>query len=143
MRNGIRVLVAGVTLVVAAALIAGLIAIGPPDRVRKRRLDERRVADLNALSMYVKSYWEQHKQLPPDLVALAKQPGLRLPVDPETGASYEYAITHEGAYRLCAIFTLDSANQPEMRYYPITSDWPHGVGHSCFDRQVTNRASSD
>jgi hypothetical protein len=142
-RNGTRALVVGATVVVLAAVVAGLIAIGPPDVQRRRKLDERRVADLNSLSAQVKSYKDQHKQLPADLAALAGQPGRRLPVDPETGSAYEYAMTDEGTYRLCANFALDSADIPQPHFFPGGSDWPHGVGRTCFDRQVTKRSGSD
>jgi hypothetical protein len=135
-RNRIRVLVGAATLVIVISVIAGLIAIGPPELQRKRKLDEQRLSDLANISQRVKFYSEQKKQLPPDISVLAKQPGVKLPIDPETGQAYEYSVTGENAYRLCATFTLDSADQKETRYYVGANEWPHGIGRTCFDRQI-------
>jgi hypothetical protein len=142
-RNRIRALLAGATLVIVAAVVAGLIAIGSPALQRKRKLDDQRVADLSSISQYVKYYWEQHKQLPADLAELGRQPGVRVPSDPETGAAFEYVITGTNAYRLCANFALDSADQEHRRYYSGTDDWPHGAGRGCFDRHATKSSGSD
>lgn len=142
-RNRIRALLAVATLVIVAAVIAGLIAIGSPALQRKHKLDEQRVADLNSISQYLKYYWEQHKQLPADLAELGRQPGFHVPSDPETGAAFEYAVTGTNAYRLCATFALDSADQEHRRDYSGSDDWPHGTGRGCFDRHATKSSAGD
>jgi hypothetical protein len=140
-RNGIRALVAAATLVVIAAVVAGLIAIGSPEQLRKRNLDERRVSNLMMFVQSLKLYWELHKQLPLDLAALAKQPGWRMPADPETGAAFEYAVTGEGSYRVCATFALESGER--QRDFPGSNEWAHGAGRTCFDRHVVKQSSND
>jgi hypothetical protein len=140
-RNGIRALLAAAILVVIAAVVAGLMAIGSPEQLRKRKLDERRISDLDTISRNLRLYWDSRKQLPPDLFAMTKQPGWHMPVDPETGAAFEYVVTGEGKYRLCAIFTLESGEQP--REHSASNEWAHGAGHTCFDRRVEKLAGSD
>jgi len=142
-QNRIRFLLIGATLIVITTLIAGLIAIGPPELQRKHKLDEQRVTDLKNISQHLKYYVGQHQQLPADLATLAKQPGLRIPSDPQSGLAYEYAVTKKNDYQLCAIFALESEHGQKTRFYPDTSEWPHGAGRNCFDRQASKHPASD
>ncbi len=142
-QNRIRFLLVGATLIVITTLIAGLIAIGPPELQRQHKLDEQRVADLKNISQHLKYYSEQHKQLPADLATLERQPGLRIPSDPQSGVAYEYATTKDGGYRLCAAFALESEHGQKTRFYPDTSEWTHGAGRNCFDRQASKLPASD
>jgi hypothetical protein len=141
-QNRIRLLLIGATLIVIATLIVGLIAIGPPELQRKHKFDEQRVADLKNISLHLKYYAGQHQQLPADLATLAKQPGLHIPSDPESGLAYEYKTT-AGGYQLCAIFALESEHGQNTRAYSDSSEWPHGSGRNCFDRQPGKQPASD
>ena len=141
--NRSRMLVGGATLVIIAAIIAGLVAIGSPALQRDRKLDQRRVNDLSQLSRYVALYWNEKKQLPPDLDVLAELPGVRLPSDPQTGEKYEYTPTGKLTFKICAVFALDTAADPQTSYYPRTEKWLHGVGHTCFSRNVDKISEDD
>ena len=123
-------------LVVLAGVIAGLLAIGSPQEIRLRRLDEARVGDLVALSQAILSYRSSHSALPQSLSALAGSAegdrGYLRPVliDPE-GRPYEYAGKGGSVYELCAIFDRTIANEAEIgRAESIFAR--HGEGRQCF-----------
>lgn len=142
-RISAKALAIGATIVMVATIVAGLIAIGPPDAQRKHRLDERRIADLSAIVRAMPGYWNKTKALPPNLATLAKEPGLHLHIfDPETRVAYEYATTGERSFRLCAVFAEESTDDARRVYYPGGSDWPHGAGHDCFERKMSAEAGS-
>ena len=121
-------------VVVAIATIAAAISVmGTPGEQRAARFDDRRVDDLEALDLAIRMHAEKNGALPRDLATLARQPGRQLPLqDPETGTPYEYRATGKDAYRLCAVFTTDTA---EARSAPLRGEWAHGVGRTCFDRK--------
>ena len=138
-----RMLAGAATVVVIATVIAGLIAIGPPGLQRERKLDKRRVQDLTTLTRLLNVYWLAHLQIPPDLDTLAKSPGVRVPIDPQTGGNYEYITTGEKTYRLCAVFSQDTSAEPRADYFPIGEKWLHGAGRTCFDRDIDKVSEYD
>jgi len=90
------------TIAMLAVTGAGLWILGTPAHQRALRLDARRVQDLRMLSSNISIYWKIHKSLPPDLEHLDASPQrLR---DPQSGIPYEYAITGDTDFRLCAHF---------------------------------------
>ena len=136
--GGARILAYIVGATVLAAVIAGIVILGPPKRQRQLRLDERRVKDLIGIQGDVNNYWQRHKALPPDLVTLSREPGHRPPpTDPERGMEYEFEITGAESFRLCAVFTFDSSEAPEPGRYFSTESWAHGAGRHCFDVSIS------
>jgi hypothetical protein len=132
--TGIRILVAGITAAVIAAIVAAMLVLGPPALQRQRRLDEHRVRDLVAITTSISLYAGTHGALPPNLSALGKEPGPpRAPNDPDTGAPYEYSTLGAESYRLCATFALPSP-QTDAPYFG-REDWTHDAGRQCFERK--------
>src|SRR5581483_10255663 len=75
--------------VVIGGVVAGFLAIGSPSQARERALDQRRVADLEAISSQINGRKAPLPALlPPDVYR---------PHDPQTGKPYAYA--KEGAQR--------------------------------------------
>jgi len=132
--SGLRWLVLAVTFVVIAALVAGVVVLGPPSEARKRRLDQRRVEDLVGIQAAVRSYAGQHDAVPPDLSALdqAPRPAMRRK-DPETGMPYEYEAVGAHVYRLCAVFSARSDEADSTLPYSGEA-WHHDSGRQCFER---------
>lgn len=116
------------SVVVAAAVAAGLYLGGSPGEQRLYRFDERRIGDLQGVSSAILASWDQAERLPPDLTALAEGSRLgRIPRDPETGSPYTYEIVSENSYRLCAEFSRPARN-------PLPGDfWAHDAGYQCFE----------
>ena len=136
--TGVGILVSAVTGSVVAAVIAAIVVLGSPMEQRQRRLDERRVHDLTTIVNTISLYASTHEALPSELSVLGKQPGpRRAPMDPDTGAPYEYSVLGAESYQLCAVFTMPS---PDASAAPISSyaereGWTHGAGRQCFERK--------
>ena len=121
-------------VVITAAVVASFLVAGTPAERRAVRLDERRVADLSHLSQAIDAHWKREKRLPASLDVVATKPGRRLgTTDPVTAAPYGDTVTGPRAYRLCAVFTTDSARRRTRQ----GTKWDHGVGRQCFDDRVT------
>lgn len=146
MPNRAKLLVSIASVAVIASLVGGFVFVGSPMSARAKRFDERRVGDLQSIQSYlIYSYWQQKASLPDSLDDL-KDPisGFMVPVDPETGADYEYAQTDDLSFRLCATFSLSSQSadrglETSSPLYPGMSgneNWKHGAGRQCFDRTV-------
>jgi len=115
------------SLAVVASVAAGIYLMRSPSEERTLRLDQRRVADLMALSAAVDVYWTRHKSLPGSLNELRSEPvGAVEWRDPESGALYEYQPLAERSYEVCATFDRDSAAR---------GTWAHRAGRQCFPRE--------
>ena len=120
-----KVLITIAVLVVLGALGGGFYLVGPPARERERRLDIRRVNDLQRLRLAADLYWTRNGRLPATLDALAKEAGTNIySSDPASGERYSYAVTSSDTYELCAGFTGESASRGDF--------WSHGPGRQCF-----------
>jgi hypothetical protein len=128
--SGKRLLAVVLTVVVAAAVATGIVIIGSPMEERTRRLDSRRVQDLQQISQAVQVYHGRHQRTPASLDELSKEPGLaRVPRDPMTGQPYRYSSVDADDYELCATFDRDSDAR-------TASFWSHGDGTQCFTVNV-------
>jgi hypothetical protein len=130
--TGKRALVAVLMIVVAAAVTTGIVIIGSPSEERTRRLDARRVEDLQRISGAVEVYHTRHGRVPSSLEELSKEPGLSaIPRDPVTGQPYAYRSSAATTYELCGVFDRETANGRGSADF-----WSHGVGRQCFMPEV-------
>jgi len=122
---------------VVSSLIWGLVAVGSPFAERVRKLDQRRLADLqNIVQEMERVVLERRRNegpkltrpLPSNLEELVESAEyLRLEIrDPATGSPYEYEVLGEGRFRLCATFQFDRDERTEVM-------WNHPAGRSCFE----------
>ncbi|MFC2078837.1 hypothetical protein ACFLSZ_02545 [Candidatus Bipolaricaulota bacterium] len=126
---------AGAIVVVLAAVIVGVILLDSPAQERVRRLDERRVDDLQDLSYAVDIYWTREGTLPVSLADLSNEERIVRDLrDPETGQPYEYRIVGDNTYELCAEFARDTAS--DERDTPYRIFWFHGSGRQCFQLEA-------
>jgi hypothetical protein len=125
--SGKHALAVAISVVVAAAVGAGVVLMGPPSEERARRLDERRVEDLRQVSFSVNLYNKWHERLPASLAELSEEPGLTFQSrDPVTAESYGYSVLEPAKYQLCAIFDRESTETRADMF------WSHGGGRHCF-----------
>lgn len=111
---------------------------------RVRRFDERRVSDLQAIQWEIVNYWQMKAMLPATLDALRNDiRGFVPPVDPETGAAYEYAAEGPLSFSLCATFAMAGGDVAQGRIaqpMPVKGieggTWAHGTGRTCFSRTI-------
>lgn len=138
-----RWLAIAASVVVVATVVAAVLVMGSPSAQREAKLDARRAADLFRIASAVDRWVERHDALPPDLAALAAEPGVRLAVaDPVTGAPYAYAVTGPRSYELCATFTTDTARSGDVAGWP-GEVWSHASGRHCFERKVKQTGKDD
>jgi hypothetical protein len=134
--TGRQRLAAVVTLVVMAAVIAGIVILGSPADERAKRIDLRRVSDLQGMENAVNFYFAEHATLPASIEDLSKQPGVHIGSDPVTGAAYRYRARGADQFELCG--TFDRASAP--RVLSGVDLWAHPAGDHCFTRKVTKRS---
>ena len=133
-KSGKDILVISVTTVVVAAVIAGLLLLGSPALERMRKLDEQRISDLRAVANAVDRYTNQHNNMPTSLDELSKERGIHIKlIDPETSHPYEYKITGENSYELCASFSHSSAEDQDQSNEQF---WSHNLGRHCFQLEA-------
>ncbi len=128
-----------------AVVVVSFLVAGSPWYQRSVRFDEQRVNDLQNIQGQIIQHWTQKNTLPANLDALTDSiSGFRAPVDPETGAAYEYSVKGKLAFQLCADFVnksvLDSMNNGRAPvaypYDPYQQNWSHDAGRVCFDRTI-------
>lgn len=132
------------TVVTIVSIGAGFLIIGSPTDQRNRRFDMQRVSDLQMLQGQVLNYWTQKAEIPVKLGDLQDSiSGFIVPVDPETGADYEYRTIEKLKFELCATFKTvgpDSYNQPKSLIYapndPYSQNWAHQAERNCFTRTI-------
>jgi hypothetical protein len=134
----------GVAALIFLSIVSGFLIIGTPWEARLARLDNQRVQDLQSLQSQILSFYQQ-KQMLPVALNLLQDPTLyyNVPVDPETGAQYEYMKNADLGFELCATFDAPSRatvdGRPTMpESYGIKSgdNWQHGIGRTCFVRSI-------
>ncbi|WP_119462441.1 hypothetical protein [Rhodospirillaceae bacterium SYSU D60014] len=141
------------TITVLAAVASGLFLIGSPETERGRRIDARRVQDLDVLAHAIDCYWTLRGTLPSDLDSLASQmeqlsnerpiDGRCRPAgmaDPETDAPYRYRVLSASTFELCATFAEPSPQDPAAaprRADDVARTWTHEAGEQCFTVAAT------
>lgn len=129
-----NIFIAAVILAVVATVIGGIMLLGSPTKERMRKLDERRIENLIKITNAINLYWTRHKGLPPSIEELSREPGINImPLDPETGQSYEYKVLDEKNYQLFANFAYDTAEEQNTHQKVF---WSHGIGRQCFYLEV-------
>lgn len=136
-----------------AALVYGFSTIPSPTQQREIKLDHQRVSDLGQLTYSINEYYTTSQQLPKslnDVTNNSYSSGTPLiKNDPETNKPYEYIVTSQTSYKLCATFTTDSTKEDRYTYdetnytYSSFSDgFRHGKGYVCFIKTVPPRATA-
>ncbi len=125
----VRLLGRAAVVAIAAVTIGGFFVSGAPAAERARRLDMRRTNDLQIISSAVEVYFQRHNRLPSSVEELPRQEGVMAATAPSPGETYEYHVTGERSYEVCATFQ-DGSSQ-------LTPDvWSHEPGRQCFTRYV-------
>jgi hypothetical protein len=124
--------------VVLAAVIAGVVHLGSPADLRRRRLDAERVSDLRSLSHQIEEHWRRNGALPATTSEVSSQAWSdEIGRDPETAVPYEYLPLEERRYRLCGVFALPS---PQPRQPTEPDFWRHPAGPHCYDIEITEKS---
>ncbi len=131
--SGSMLLGASVTTVIAA-VVAGLLILGSPQEERARRVDKRRVEDLQGIMSATDLYWTRHSRLPTSLQDLIAEPGVKISTgDPAGLETYGYQPLDSANYEVCATFERESG---EISRDPAKDLWAHGPGRQCFQLEA-------
>ena len=123
-----RVIAVGLSVVVAVVVGAGLYLVGSPGTAREQALDERRVRDLREAQDQVTAYWKRHRSLPAVLAdAATSADDSAAQRDPVTGDPYEYRVTGDTTYEVCAVFA-----HPTRDARSEGNSWRHLAGRHCY-----------
>lgn len=131
-----RWLAIAASVVVVLTVGTAIVLMRSPSAQREVTLDIRRVQDLQTIVQLVDVYVSQNNQLPADMATLEQQPGQRVPLDPVDGTPYDYQVTGEHGYRLCASFATDTARSGVGQPWGGV-EWNHAAGRQCFVRWPT------
>jgi hypothetical protein len=129
--SGKRTLVSVLVIVVALVVIRGIMIVGSPSEERTRRMDSRRIVDLQGISRSIGVYYMRHQQVPASLEELAREPGFaNVARDPVTDQPYGYRMFNATSYALCGTFDRETADNRAEDF------WAHGVGEQCFTLNI-------
>ncbi len=130
---------------VILSVALGFFIIGTPAKQRAYHADEQRIQNLQIIQDRVVNYWQLKQALPENLNLLEDSiSGFKVPTDPDTQATYEYKITGDLAFELCADFKTVSTNQnaslKAASYAEFGGDfqqnWDHQAERTCFSRTI-------
>ena len=117
-------------ITVIAAVVVGLSILGSPMEERARRVDNRRVEDLQGIVGATDLYWTRHSRLPVSLDELTSEPGVRIKTtDPANSETYGYQTVDSTHYQLCANFEQVSGETSSNSERNL---WAHSSGPQCF-----------
>ncbi|RPI77561.1 MAG: hypothetical protein EHM42_13710 [Planctomycetaceae bacterium] len=127
-------------VVVGVAVVWGFALVGSPATERLRKLDERRIREMQAIRSAVRSLCVERSHGQTKLVAAIPETlteldervrrgdvvSLALQLnDPQTGTAYGYKRIGESQFEVCAVFALPR----DKRREPF---WNHAAGEACF-----------
>ena len=117
-----------ITVIVAVGV--GLFILGSPAEERARRVDDRRVEDLQGIVAATDLYWTRHARLPVSLDELTAEPGVRIKTsDPANSETYGYQTLDSTHYEVCASFEQVSGETSSNSERNL---WAHNSGPQCF-----------
>jgi hypothetical protein len=140
-----RVFVIAAIVLVATAVVFGFFTVGSPFRQRLAKFDEEKIGHLGTIQWQIVYFWQNKQRLPQSLDELIDTiSGFVPPRDPQSGTSYEYRVTGEHSFELCANFNLSSKDVagalralPQSPAFPAPNqNWEHGSGRTCFERTI-------
>lgn len=127
------------TVLVVAAILAGLYVAGTPMDARLLKLDERRIEALQRVRTVVEQFHDGNDSLPSmqEIMTRAGEDSTWFR-DAETGAPYEYQVLSDSSYELCAEFARSS--REGARYWDAS--WNHPEGRHCFAFRIKDGTST-
>ncbi len=96
------------------------------------RRDNLRLDHIKIVATQVQGYWDKHTKLPSTLGDLVDRYDYQeLPKDPRYTTDYEYHMTGDQKYQICAIFSIETPRRKDD--ISKSGFWFHKADHYCFD----------
>ena len=134
----IKIFLIGSLIVVVAALVGSLFVVESPSQARERKLDSMVINNFNEIDQAVNIYYTENKELPKSLVILQEDISFLRDKDlkdPATNKTYEYKVSGDKTYELCATFRTESLDEAGREYY-FDDRWQHEAGEQCLTQTV-------
>lgn len=129
-------------IVISAVFIWSLFLVESPTEARNRRFDEMVINDFSQLDSAINNYYRENSSMPESLEVLKNEFSYiteKELSDPINNTAYEYNITGEKEYELCATFrTGNQEEELEFRY--VDKMWSHDAGEQCLKQRVHEAA---
>lgn len=133
-----------------AVIVAGFFIVGTPMQAKLYRFDAQKISDLQTIQSQIVYYYQGKQKLPDSLAQLNDSiSNFTVPVDPQSGAAYEYKFVAVHSFQLCATFNAESRvtdrytdmTVPVVAPYgtvgkDLNGNWQHASGNQCFLRTI-------
>lgn len=142
----------GALLITIASIVVGFMVIGSPADQRAYRYDAKKITDLQSIQWQVINHFQMKGVLPKALTDLEDSLSYqKLPVDSQTGKTYDYKSTSALTFELCADFNRETRKGIPVNggidiasisarpvYYNggVGENWDHKSGQGCFSRTI-------
>lgn len=129
-------------IIILGSVVWGFSVLGSPRTQQLLKYDEQKVNDLQSIDSDVRNFYESKGYIPGSLSELSANAYMSVPVDEQTGNSYEYTLIGQSAkaYKICAEFNKASISQEQqMGFIPVQGpqSWEHPAGHYCFSEAIS------
>ncbi|RJQ34147.1 hypothetical protein C4566_02360, partial [Candidatus Parcubacteria bacterium] len=134
----------GSLLVIAIVFVASWFFVQSPQETRKVKIDQEIIEDFYQINSAVIDYYTINDKMPSDLDVLLNNPdGFKLSVEvvqhSSSGKYYDYQVTADDEYKICADFvTSNIGDNAERYYYYGSGDYNHDSGYQCFSQKVSS-----
>ncbi|OGK39548.1 hypothetical protein A3F34_02485 [Candidatus Roizmanbacteria bacterium RIFCSPHIGHO2_12_FULL_44_10] len=116
------------------ALVAGFVVVGSPQKSRDINLDRQRLQDISSLRYNIESYYRKQRSLPVSLDNVSNE---EVKTDPETKKPYEYKITSDTTFEICATFLADLNEKTDSYYLPTGEERAYyKKGYNCLPYSI-------
>ncbi|MDP8265907.1 MAG: hypothetical protein P9M07_03050, partial [Candidatus Aceula meridiana] len=145
--NVIRAYLYGSLIFIIITFIASLFFVESPTETRKRKIDQAIINSFSLINNAVDTYAREFYKMPASLDVL-KEESVHLRdrdlEDPETKEMYEYNITGEKTFELCATFrTSNQDKEDESSYRYLSENVLHNAGDQCLKRTLRSNINKE
>lgn len=130
-------------VVIIISFVGAFFVIESPKTARNKAYDSTRSQDLTNIKYAIDNYYSEYKKLPDNLSDLKENNAYLKLNDPESKTPYEYKITDETSYELCAEFEYSNKDTSNQESYLYGTEFSHDAGYNCFDRKISNYLIKD
>ncbi|MBU1202474.1 hypothetical protein KKH39_00285 [Patescibacteria group bacterium] len=128
--------------VVAAVFVLSWFFVDSPVETRNKKIDREVVNNLYEINSAVINYYTLNEKMPEDLATLMNtETGYRLSEkalqQPDGKKYYDYEVTADDEYKICADFLTSNLDGNDAMYYP-SGDYKHDKGYQCFSQKVSS-----
>lgn len=131
---------------IVVSVIGAFFLIGSPTKQRIQRFDGLRSQHLQSLKYAIDAYYTQAGKLPVTLNELNQPPyylGGTI-TDPETGVPYEYMVSGDKNYEICATFGMSTQTKTNatIPYGADAFSYTHDAGRQCYSLMAPEKTPS-